>query len=679
MAGITSTGLGSGININNLVTQLVQAEQAPIAARFDRQEAEIQAKISAYGNFKSALSAFRGSLSGLRNLGSFQKMSASSSDTGVLTATAGSNADAGKYKINVQQLAQSHGLASAGFADPNAVLGTGTLTIRFGATDYDADSDTYNGFSQNAGKGTLTLNIDSSNNTLVGIRDAINKADAGVTAAIVSTHDGTEHRLVLSSSDTGAKNSLQIAIEGDSDGNDTDASGLSVLAFNSATTHMSQTQAGQDAKLAVNGLQVTSAGNTASTVLKGVTLNLLEARPEKTIALTVGNDTSDIHKAVEDFVKAFNDLITTTNSLTNYDSENKKGALLQGDATLRGAVNMLRSRLGGFVAGLSGPVKGLSDIGISTEKDGSLSLDKDKLSGALSGSRAEVTALFAVFGRPSSGSVTYLGSTRETITGEYAVSITQPAAQGVLSGAPVGSLIVDANNDTFKVRVDGAASADIVLSHGTYASYEALAAEIQSRINGDSALKSAGKSVSVTYDSASNGFVFTSKTFGAASTVEITDIGVSSQATLGLSVGAGTAGQDVAGTIGGSAATGKGQELTSSEGEARGLKLFVESSVAGDLGKVDFSRGLIEKLEQTLSGLLAAKGSVNTRSDGLQKSLESIDEQRSTLGSRMAALEKRLFQRFNAMDALLGRFQATSTYLAQQLATLPFSGQNKTQ
>src|SRR5688572_1524048 len=124
MAGITSTGLGSGININNLVTQLIQAEQAPTVARLDRQEAEIQAKISAYGNFKSALSAFRGSLSGLRNPSSFQKMSASSSDTGVLTATAGSNADAGKYKISVQQLAQSHSLASVGFADPNAVLGT---------------------------------------------------------------------------------------------------------------------------------------------------------------------------------------------------------------------------------------------------------------------------------------------------------------------------------------------------------------------------------------------------------------------------------------------------------------------------------------------------------------------------------------------------------------------------
>src|SRR5690606_37003123 len=138
--------------------------------------------------------------------------------TGVLTATAASNADVGNYKINVLQLAESHGLASAAFSDPNAVLGTGTLTIKFGTTDYDADTGVYNGFSQNAGKGTLTLTIDSSNNTLVGIRDAINKAQAGVTAAIVSTNDGTEHRLVLSSTDTGAKNSMQISIEGDSDG-----------------------------------------------------------------------------------------------------------------------------------------------------------------------------------------------------------------------------------------------------------------------------------------------------------------------------------------------------------------------------------------------------------------------------------------------------------------------------
>src|SRR5690554_5545606 len=117
MASITSTGLGSGLNINGLVSQLVQAEQAPTVARLDRQEAEIQAKISGYGNFKSALSAFRDSLSGLRSLSAFQKMSALSSDTGVLTATAASNADVGNYKINVLQLAESHGLASAAFSD----------------------------------------------------------------------------------------------------------------------------------------------------------------------------------------------------------------------------------------------------------------------------------------------------------------------------------------------------------------------------------------------------------------------------------------------------------------------------------------------------------------------------------------------------------------------------------
>jgi len=134
MASITSTGLGSGMDINGLVTKLTEAERSPIATRLDKEEAKIQARISAYGTFKSALSSVRDSLSGLGKLQTFQKINTTSSDASILTATANANADLGQYRVEVKQLAQHHALSSKAYDTGGAVVGTGTLTIKFGTT-----------------------------------------------------------------------------------------------------------------------------------------------------------------------------------------------------------------------------------------------------------------------------------------------------------------------------------------------------------------------------------------------------------------------------------------------------------------------------------------------------------------------------------------------------------------
>jgi flagellar hook-associated protein 2 len=677
MAGITSTGLGSGININSLVSQLVDAEKKPITSRLDSQELQAQAKISSLGNVKSALSAFRDSLSGLKLLSNFQKLNATSSDTTFLTATADSNADLANYQIEVKRLAQAHALVSPVFAGATDTVGTGTLTIKFGKTDYDAGTDTYNGFAQNGDKGALTVTVDSTNNTLTGLRDAINKANAGVTAAIVN--DGSGYRLVLNSTESGEKNSLQISVS-DSDGNDTNTSGLSRLAFNASATNMTQTQTALDAKVAINGLDVLSSSNTISTALKGITLNLQQAQAGKLVSLNVTQSSGDITKSVEGFVKSFNDLVNSVNSVASYDAAKKSGGILQGDASVNGAMSQLRFELGSSIKGLKGSVKSLADIGIKTQSDGTLALNSEKLNAALASNKDGVTALFAVLGRPSDAGILYTGGTMDTKAGEYAVNITQTATQGVLNGGTVNSLVVDANNDTFRIKVDGVASGDISLTRATYSNGSELATEIQSRINGDSALKAKGVSVNVAYDSSNSRFVLTSKSYGSASQVEITAVDANFQSTLGLGVAAGTAGLDVAGTIGGLAAEGKGKELTvSADGDAKGLSLLISDGVTGDRGTVDFSRGLMERLGKVLSGLLDSGGSITARTAGLQKDLEKINDERQKLDDRMSRVEQRLLLRFNAMDAVLARFQATSTYLTQQLSALPLSNSNKSQ
>ncbi|XSG83923.1 MAG: flagellar filament capping protein FliD [Methylohalobius sp. ZOD2] len=671
MPVLTSTGLGSGLDISGMVQSLVQVERQPVAFQQDRREAELQTKLSSYGTFKSALSSFRSSLAGLRQSSGFEALKATSSDESILTASAETNADPGEFSLEVKQLATSHSLASGGFADPSEVVGSGTLTIRFGTTDYDPVGDTYNGFTQNPDQGVLTLNLDASNNTLTGLRDAINEADAGVNASIVN--DGAAYRLVLSSEKTGADNSIQIDVS-DGDGNDTDAAGLSRLAFNAAATHMTQTRAAQDAIVGIDGLDVTSPSNTLDQTLKGITLNLEKANPGEHVQLSVQEDTSGIVEAVGGFVENFNKLMGSVKELTGYDPASQTGGALLGDAAIRTGVQQIRRVMGDVVSGLEdSSIRTLADLGIRTQVDGTLEFDQGKLESALKQDPKGVAAVFSVTGIPANERVQYLDSTEATESGEYGVEITQAATRGVLNGGAVSSLSVDANNDTFRVRVDGTLSGQIQLTQKTYASHDELATEIQARINGDSTLRSSGGKVTVNYDSANNRFVIESQSHGSDSQVEITEVDTNTTASLGLGVAVGTVGQDVAGTIGGNTADGEGRFLTATQGDAEGMKLFIEGGASGSLGSVAFSRGLMEKLDSVLGGLLESDGTISARMEGLQKGIDQIGEERVKLNERMANLEQRLLDQFNAMDLILGRLQTTGDFLGQQLATLPFN------
>lgn len=664
MAGITSTGIGSGLDIKSLVSSLVSAEQTPATKKLDKQEALLTTQVSSYGSLKSAMSTFQGSLSALKNLSSFQKLTATSSDTSTVTASAFSNADLASYNLEVKQLARGQTLALPALPSATSTVGTGTLTIKFGTTSYDPLTDIYTGFTQDGNKGTLTLSINSTNNTLAGLSEAINKAKAGVTASVITDNSGS--RLVLNSTDTGANSSMEISVA-DDDLDNTNASGLSALAFNALATNMTQHQTAQDAKLAINGLDLLSSSNTVNAAIKGLSLNLQQAQPGKIVTVGISQNSDDIAKAIDSFVTGYNDLVKIVNPLTKYDAATQKAGLLQSDATLRGAMGQLRSELGNMVSGLNGSATSLADIGISTKSDGTLALSSARLNSQLTSNRSGVTGVFAVLGRPSDSTVSFAASTADTKAGQYAIDITQAAAQGVLNGAAPSSLIVDALNNTFAIKVDSIQSGTIALTQKTYASYAELATEMQSRINGDSTIKASGVSVGVTYDATpgSEHMVFTSNNYGASSLVEITAISANSTATLGLSIGMGTSGQDVGGTIGGQSATGKGRELTSTSGDSNGLKLIISDNIVGFKGTIDFSRGLIERLDKVMSGVLDKAGSFDARTGGLQKGLDKITKERAKLAVRMTALETRLYKQFNSMDALLGKMQATASYLQQ--------------
>jgi len=296
---------------------------------------------------------------------------------------------AGQYAVEVQKLAASQALASAAFPPATQAFTTGHLVLQKGAWSG-------NSFTAAAGSPPVTITIDATNNTLAGIRDAINAANAGVSAALVN--DGTGTRLTLLSKDTGAANAFRITTT-DSNGADTTGNapvagggvpGLWQLAYDPSAaggpvTNLTQTRAAQDAVVVVNGLTITSAANQITGAIDGVTLNLKKDAVGVINTLTLARDTGSVRAAIDAFVKAYNDFNATARQLTSYDPNTKSAGPLNGDSTVRGARSLLAAALSTALGPTSaGGLQTLSDIGISVQKDGSLQVDSAKFQAAAS-------------------------------------------------------------------------------------------------------------------------------------------------------------------------------------------------------------------------------------------------------------------------------------------------------
>ncbi|MES2037567.1 MAG: flagellar filament capping protein FliD, partial [Pseudomonadota bacterium] len=389
--GIQSTGLGANLDVNGLITKLMQVESQPLTT-LAKKEASFQAKLSAYGTLNSALSVFQSNVTGLSNLGTFQTLSASAGDSSILSATTTSVSTQGSYNVNVTKLAQAQTISSAGQLSSTASIGSGTSTtinFEFGTITGGALANgTYTGstFTQDATQAIGTVTIDGANNSLQGIRDAINAAKVGATAAIVGDGSATPYHLVLTSTKTGATSSLKITATGD-------AAIQSLVNYDPAgTQNLTETTTAQNAALTVNGIAISSTSNAVTGAIQGTTLNLSKVG---TTSLSLSANTSGIQSAINGFVKGFNDFQATLKSLTGYDASTKKGGILIGDSTARNVQSQIRSTLSTAVNGLGGNITTLASIGISFQKDGTLSVDSSKLSTALSTNYSDISGLFA--------------------------------------------------------------------------------------------------------------------------------------------------------------------------------------------------------------------------------------------------------------------------------------------
>lgn len=369
MATISSPGIGSGIDVQSIVSQLVALEKAPLNT-LEKQANTIKTRISTYGTISSQVSALGDAASKLGSASGWNAVTSTSSNPSAIAVKAAAGAPVTSLTMEVSQLAKAQSTASTAVPAGSAI-GTGTLTIELGR--WNAGSFTGNG------DAPVNISIAAGEDNLTDIAAKINDADAGVSAIVLK--DASGERLLLRSKETGLENGFRITAS-DDDGNHTDSSGLSRLSFNgTGSSGTTQSQAAQNALATINGVAIETASNTLDDTVPGLTLQLSQVTSDP-VEIDVSTDRDAIRANVQSFIDAYNSLNNTLSTTTKYDEATKTAGSLQGDATAVGLQNALRSMMRSTTA--SSPFTRLSDIGIEIKSGGTMSLNSEKFNAAMS-------------------------------------------------------------------------------------------------------------------------------------------------------------------------------------------------------------------------------------------------------------------------------------------------------
>ncbi len=502
---------GSGLNVTQIVDSLVQAEQVP-------QENQIQSKIdarntaiSAIGEIKSALSKLSTSLSTLTGNTSLKVNSSSSAISATISDP--STAVAINSTISVSTLAKGQTLAFEDYSSSTSLVGAGSLVLERG--DWSSGS-----FVASSTVSSKTLSV-TATDTLESLKDKINALDYGVTASVLGAGDGT-FTLVLKSQD-GKENSLRITASESPSG-----SGLSSI-DNTTTNGSKQKVAGTDASFTVDGISLTRSSNVISDLFTGYTVNLNASTTvngtDTPANLTGTVDNSSAITNLQSFVNAVNEARTLLNEKTFRGSSSKESGELSDDPVVKSIQKQLNNLTSSQLTGFGANGVYLSNLGVRTEKDGQLTLNTTILENELKNNPSSLDAIFNSMYSSSSSLLTVSGgSVKSPVSGSYAFAMT-----AYVSGAFTGLVSSDtspqvtASNNTIQVTVDGIQSASVSVPAAHYTSEAALATAIQTAINADSTLTSAGKSVVVTH--ANGSYSIASGSIGTSSSMAINAIG----------------------------------------------------------------------------------------------------------------------------------------------------------
>ena len=383
MATISSIGIGSGIDVNSVITQLIAVERVPLTT-LQTESTSLQTRLSTYGKMKSAMSALRDAAAALAKADTWGQTTGSSSDASAVGVTTTTSTRAGQYTIEVQKLASGQSNVTGTYASADALVGEGSLHIQLGTWNSNQTAFT-------AAGAAVDVSVGPPAESLAQLRDKINASNAGVTASVLTDASGA--RLVLRSTATGAANGFKLSVN-DSDGNNIDGVGLSALAFDPSAgiLTMAQALAAANATATLNGLPISSASNTLTNVVDGLTiaLNKVTTAP---VQLSAAQDTPGIRKAMDSFVSAYNDLNKLITDQTKYDPSNKKRDNLQGDSAALSIRTLMRNTLG-TNSTASSVFTRVADVGLDVQTDGSIKVNEAKLSSAMA-NLAEVKKLFS--------------------------------------------------------------------------------------------------------------------------------------------------------------------------------------------------------------------------------------------------------------------------------------------
>lgn len=373
MATISSLGVGSGLDAESLVTSLLEVEKQPITT-LQSTNSTLQTKVSAWGTLQSLFSQLQTAATNLTSSTAFTAATATSTDSSAVSVTTGTGSKPGSYAVEVSSLASAQFLASTG-----TVSGTGTLNFTIGAAGATSPK-------------TLQVDITSSEDSMAKIAAKITSAgkDLGISASVVS--DASGERLVIRGA-SGADNAFTLSVTNDGDGNSSDTSGLSALAWSGTdSSAMKRTQTAASAQAKINGISVTSNSNTLSNVIDGLTLTLGKVTTSAA-SVTVSQDNTTIAQGINSFVSAYNALINQIRTQTAYDAESQSAGTLQGDSTATGLLRQLRNLAAG-TSGASSVYTRLSSVGIDIKADGTMSVNSSKLTTALNTDIESVAKLF---------------------------------------------------------------------------------------------------------------------------------------------------------------------------------------------------------------------------------------------------------------------------------------------
>ncbi len=650
-----SLGTGSGIDTTALVDNLVAADRGRSDRTIAARREKLDARVSALAQVSTAVTSLDDAFTSIMRSGLLDSQP-SSNDNSVLKATKlpGQTPAADPVTIEVQAVAGRQTLLGPRATSPNSVVGQGTLTLKFGKLATTGGSVT--GFEPDAARSEIIIPVNSSNNTLSGLQKSINALNAGISATIVN--DGAGPRLAIKGSN-GAINGFSLeAVE-------TGSGNLADYGFTLESSATPLVSAAENSIIAVDGIVYERPDTIISDVIPGIKLEVQKPSGSTPIRISSGFDQQSLESTVSNFVDAYNQLTGLLTDTMRPATNGREAGPLINESALRD----LRRALGGLTSErhlVDGARISFADIGVKTNRDGTLSLNAATLARTLSTAPQIISGIFTAANLSSDPGARIVSSPATVAPGRYQLTDIALATSGKLTGnsAPAAfatPLVLTSANNRLKIEIDGVSSLQIALPEGSYTTPAGFTAALQTALSSDQLLSSYAKSATVGWEN--DRLVIASNGFGQASGISIKDIDTDIADRLGLSGGTTVGGTDVSGKINGIAATGRGQRLSAS-GIATGLRVDVTSPSNATL---DIRHGLAASISRLRQSITGSSGSLTSSSARFNQESLALKRDTTKLDSRAETLRQRLTRQFAAMDTAVGAIKSTQSFLQQQI------------